>query len=88
MGQGQNKGPDSPLGDEPARHFSKDITPEEQKELMFKIQNRLDEYVKKLSKPNGEKNTPARTCSDLFATYPEKPSGKWFKYFFLSFGLD
>lgn len=75
--QGSSKGPDSPLGDEPARYFGKEMTIDEKKEFMSKMQNRLEEYVKKLTKPNGEKNSPAKTCSDLFATYPNKKSGKF-----------
>ena len=76
MGQGQNKGPDSFLGDGPARYFSENLSPEKQNEFMFKLQDLLEEFVKKLSKPTGEKHSPAKTCGDLFATYSDKRSGK------------
>lgn len=78
MGQGSSKGPsDSPLGDEPARYFGNEMSLDEKKEFFAKMQNRLENYVKTMiTKPSGEKNSPAKTCGDLFATYPEKKSGK------------
>lgn len=73
--QGQTKGPD-PLGDEPPRIFSKDITEEERRELLMKAYENLKSSFQKLIKPDGEKNSPAKTCRDLFIAYPDKLSGK------------
>ncbi|KYM93308.1 Collagen alpha-2(I) chain [Atta colombica] len=76
IGQGQTKGPD-PLGDEPPRIFSKDITEKERRELLLKAYENLKLSFQKLMKPDGEKNSPAKTCRDLFAAYPDKLSGEY-----------
>lgn len=73
--QGQTKGPD-PLGDEPPRIFNKDITEEERRELLMKAYEKLKSSFQKLVKPDGEKNSPAKTCRDLFIAYPDKLSGE------------
>jgi collagen type II alpha len=75
IGQGQIKGPD-PLGDEPPRIFSKEITEQERRELLLKVYENLKSSYQKLVKPDGEKNSPAKTCRDLFVAYPNKLSGE------------
>ncbi|TGZ53900.1 Collagen alpha-2(I) chain [Temnothorax longispinosus] len=76
IGQGQTKGPD-PLGDEPPRIFGKDIPEKERRELLLKAYENLKSSFQKLVKPDGEKNSPAKTCRDLFAAYPDKLSGEY-----------
>lgn len=75
IGQGQTKGPD-PLGDEPPRIFGKEITEKERRELLLKVYENLKSSYQKLVKPDGEKNSPAKTCRDLFVAYPNKLSGE------------
>lgn len=75
LGQSQTKGPDPLVGDEPARFFGKEITEEERKSLVLKAYEQLKSSFQKLIKPDGQKNSPAKTCRDLFVAYPEKTSG-------------
>lgn len=64
-------------GDEPARIFAPDITPEEQQRLIVQAYENLVERFAKLKKPTGEKESPAKTCRDLAVAYPEYKSGKY-----------
>lgn len=77
LGQGQTKGPDPLIGDEPARMFSQDMTEEERRELIFKAYKQLKSSFQKFVKPDGQKASPAKTCRDLYVAYPDKPSGKF-----------
>lgn len=83
LAQGQNnqKGPD-PLGDQPPRVFGKELTPEETRELIDKAYEQLKASFDRLKKPNGQKNAPGRTCRDIWAAYPDSPSGEYIRYFF------
>lgn len=76
IGQGQTKGPDptSPT-DDSQRMFGRPLNDEERKEALTKIHDQVKISLQKLTKPDGGKDSPAKTCSELFATYPEKPSG-------------
>lgn len=60
---------------EPPRMFGP-LNDEERKEVLTKIYDQVKTSLKDIKKANGEKDFPARTCGELFATYPEKPSGK------------
>lgn len=77
LAQGQNnqKGPD-PLGDQPARIFGKQFTEDEMKDLINKAYEQLKSSFGGLKKPNGQKNSPGKTCRDIAAAYPEYQSGK------------
>lgn len=74
---GQNqKGPD-PLGDEPVRLFGKEVTEQERRDLVIKAYENLKQSFERFKKPNGQKNSPAKTCRDLFVAYPEYASGEY-----------
>lgn len=75
LGQGNTKGPD-PLSDEPAR-IAKELTPEEQKRLVVKFYKELKQSFDSYAIPDGGKETPAKTCRDLAAAFPDKPSGEY-----------
>lgn len=74
--QGQSKGPDPASSGEPPRMFGGPMNDEERKEVLTKLYGQVKTSLQKLVKPDGEKTSPARTCSELFATYPEKLTGK------------
>lgn len=42
----------------------------------MKAYENLKSSFQKLVKPDGEKNSPAKTCRDLFVAYPDKLSGE------------
>lgn len=71
------KGPDE-MGDEPyvPRVFGKELTVEETKELINKAYEQLKRSFDKFRRPNGEKDSPGRTCRDIWAAYPESLSGE------------
>jgi collagen type II alpha len=80
MGQGSSKGPDPLSADEPARMFSqelKNMSDEEREALFKKAYDRLKTSFAKFSKPDGSKTNPAKTCKDLKAAYPTKPTGNY-----------
>lgn len=77
IGQGQTKGPDPLVGDEPPRMFSQDMTEEERKELILKAYKQLKSSFQKFVKPDGGKSSPAKTCRDLYTAYPDKLSGQF-----------
>jgi collagen type II alpha len=70
MGQGSSKGPDPLSADEPARDFG---NPEQMKEAY----ERLKQTLEKIKKPDGTKDTPAKSCRDLKTNHPSKPSGDY-----------
>lgn len=74
QGQNQNKGPD-PLNDQPPRIFGKELSQEETRELINKAYEQLKASFDRLRKPNGDKNSPGRTCRDILAAYPESKTG-------------
>lgn len=76
---GQTKGPSSEAqGDEPMRLFSDSrFSEEERRDLLIKAFDHLKMSFEKLNKPNGQKNTPAKTCNDLSMAYPKLESGQY-----------
>lgn len=56
--------------------FGPDLTTEEQKHLVLKAYKKLKETFDDFARPNGDKNTPAKTCRDLKAAFPNKTSGE------------
>merc|ERR1719249_418424 len=70
MGQGSSKGPDPLSADEPARDFG---NPEQMKEAY----ERLKATLEKLKKPDGSKETPAKSCEEIKQNHPTKPSGTY-----------
>lgn len=69
------QGPDPLSGDEPARIFGRDITDEERRKLVLQAYEHLKTTFQKFKKPDGQKNFPGKTCRDIWAAYPESPSG-------------
>ncbi|KAG5898590.1 hypothetical protein JTB14_016601 [Gonioctena quinquepunctata] len=78
LSQGANnqKGPD-PMNDQPARIFGKEMTEEETRDLINKSYEQLKTSFDRLKKPNGQKNSPGKTCRDILAAYPESQSGQY-----------
>ena len=76
MGQGNTKGPDPLSADEPARVFPGDLTTDEQKQMVIRAYNNLKRTFEEFAKPEGGKDTPAKTCRDLKIAHPDKPSGE------------
>lgn len=76
---GNTKGPSSEAqGDEPMRLFGDDrFNEDERRELLVKAFDELKTSFKRLLKPNGQKNTPAKTCHDLANDYPNLTSGEY-----------
>ena len=76
IGQGNSKGPDPLNNDEPAK-VPIELDEEELKELVVSAYKKLKNSFAEFSQPDGGKNTPAKTCKDLFIAHPEKPSGEY-----------
>ena len=70
MSQGSAKGPDPLSADEPARDFG---SPEQMREAYEKLKATLE----RIKKPDGTKETPAKSCKDLKNNHPTKPSGDY-----------
>lgn len=51
------------------------MTEEEKQELILKTYKQLKSSFQKFIKPDGDKNSPAKTCRDLYTAYPDKASG-------------
>jgi collagen type II alpha len=77
MGGGNTKGPDPLASDQPARTFPGDLTTDEQKQMVIRAYKNLKETFDAISKPEGDKNSPAKTCKDLNMAHPDKPSGEY-----------
>jgi len=78
MQPGPDKGPDPQYGsDQPARTFGKELTEEDQRAIVEKAYNQLQSRLKQLVKPDGSATSPARTCRDIAAAYPDKPNGNY-----------
>lgn len=79
--QGSVKGPDS-LNDDPQsmppRFFKDDMTPAEKKEVVMKAYEKLKVSLNKFLKPDGQKDSPAKTCYDIRYNHPDFKSGKVF----------
>ena len=69
------QGPDPLNSDEPAR-LGKDLTDDERKEIVLMAYNQLQDKFKTLMKPDGSAESPAKTCRDLAAAYPDKENGQ------------
>jgi len=57
--------------------FGGDLSSDEQKQLVRNAYNKLRDTFENFAKPDGEKNSPAKTCRDLHTAYPDKPSGEY-----------
>lgn len=82
LGQAQmstNKGPSNIQEDSPVNRVFGDqkLTVEEQRNLLKKAYEQLKRNYDHLSKPTGQKNSPARTCKELALAQPELPSGDY-----------
>ena len=62
--------------DQPARVLAKDLTTDQQKQLVLQAYRKLKDSFAEFAKPDGDKDTPAKTCRDLNLAHPEKPSGE------------
>lgn len=71
------KGPDTYSGDQPIRVFGKDMSEDERNKIIEKAYQHLKESFDKFKKPDGKKNSPAKTCRDIKAAYPESNSGEY-----------
>ena len=63
--------------DQPARIAAKDLTPEQQKQLVVKFYKELKASFDSYALPDGGKDNPAKTCRDLHAAMSDKPSGEY-----------
>jgi len=77
LGSGNSKGPDPLSADEPARMFAPDLSDEDKKNLVIRAYKKLKNSFEEFKKPDGGKNTPAKTCKDLLSNYPDKESGNY-----------
>ena len=76
VGQGRPKGPD-PLQNDEGKVFPPELNEEELKTLVISAYKKLKDSFAEFQTPDGDKNTPAKTCRDLFVAHPEKPSGEY-----------
>ncbi len=44
--------------------------------MVLQAYRKLKETFADFSKPDGDKETPAKTCRDLLSAHPDKPSGE------------
>lgn len=51
------------------------MTETEKSQLILTAYKKLKTSFEKFKKPNGEKDSPAKTCKDLYAAYPDFGSG-------------
>lgn len=74
-----NKGPSSIQEDSPVgRIFGNEkLTMDEQRNLLKRAYEQLKRSYDHLSKPTGEKNSPAKSCNELAIVKPELPSGDY-----------
>lgn len=77
MSQGNTKGPDPLANDQPARVLAEDLTKDQQKQLVLQAYRKLKDSFEEFAKPDGDKETPAKTCKDLKLAHPDKPSGEY-----------
>ncbi len=68
------QGPDPLSSDQPAKVA--DLTTEQQRQLVIQAYRKLKTTFEEFSKPNGDKDSPAKTCKDLKLAHPEKESGE------------
>ena len=58
------------------RSFGGELTREQQKQLVIQAYKKLKTSFDELSRPDGAKKNPAKTCKDLKIAHPEKESGE------------
>ena len=54
-----------------------ELTDEEKKDMVIRAYKKLKESFEEFAKPDGGKNTPAKTCRDLKAAHPDKDTGEY-----------
>ena len=59
------------------RNFGPELSDEDKKSLVLRAYKKLKASFEEFSNPDGGKNSPAKTCKDLHASYPEKKSGEY-----------
>lgn len=73
-----NKGPSgSDIQEDSPQHHHRQLTFEEQRNLLKKAYEQLKRNLDNLNKPTGQKDSPARTCKELSLAQPELPSGDY-----------
>lgn len=70
------KGPD-PMNDEPLKIFGKEITEKDRRELVLKAYEQLKASFERFRKPDGTKQSPGKTCRDIFVAYPNYKTGEY-----------
>lgn len=82
-----NKGPSNIQEDSPVGRVFGDqkLTVDEQRNLLRKAYEQLKRSYDHLSKPTGEKNSPAKSCNELALARPDLPSGDyWYERTYLN----
>ena len=74
---GNTKGPSDSMRDEAMKFGGFELTEEERRKIIMKAYETLKESFDKLKKPDGKQYSPAKTCRDLFAAYPDYKSGQY-----------
>lgn len=78
QGSGNNKGPSDSMNDDPLGLFGENgITQEERRALVLKAYEQLKIQFERFKNPDGQKQSPAKTCRDLAVSHPELPSGQY-----------
>ncbi len=73
---GNSKGPDP--NDQPFNLFGENgITEEESRALVLKAYEQIKVEFERLKKPDGQKQSPAKTCRDLSIAHPDTKSGQY-----------
>lgn len=76
-GVGTSKGPDT-MADDPFGLLGENgITEEERRELVLKAYEQVKAQFERFKKPDGKKQSPAKTCRDLSVAHPDLPSGQY-----------
>jgi collagen type II alpha len=57
--------------------FGPELSDEDKKNLVIRAYKRLKESFEEFKKPDGGKNSPAKTCKDLKTSFPDKESGDY-----------
>lgn len=71
-----SKGPDP--NDQPFSLFGEDgITEEESRALVLKAYEQIKAQFERFKKPDGQKQSPAKTCRDLSTAHPDLKSGQY-----------
>lgn len=70
------KGPDPLANDQPLGINPQDLSSEQQKQLVIQAYNKLKESFAEFAKPEGNQESPAKTCRELKVAHPNKNSGE------------